>query len=75
MLSFNGRRFPIEKTKSSCTDNFTENCTDNEIKLLELLKINPNMTQVELSNELNVSRGIISTLLVNLKEKGKIERV
>lgn len=56
------------------TQNFTENCTDNEIKLLELLKINPNITQVELSNKLNVSRRTISTLLANLKEKGKIER-
>lgn len=59
----------------NCTDNFTENCTDNEIKLLELLKINPNITQVELSNKLNVSRRTISTLLANLKEKKKIERV
>ena len=39
------------------------------------LKINPNITQVELSNKLNVSRRTISTLLANLKEKGKIERV
>lgn len=59
----------------NCTDNFTENCTDNEIELLELLKINPNITQVELSNKLNVSRRTISTLLANLKEKKKIERV
>ena len=48
---------------------------DNEIKLLELLKINPNITQVELSNKLNVSRRTISTLLAHLKERGKIERV
>lgn len=59
----------------NCADNFTENCTDNEIELLELLKINPNITQVELSNKLNVSRRTISTLLANLKEKKKIERV
>lgn len=59
----------------NCTDNFTENCTDNEIKLLGLLKINPNITQVELSNKLNVSRRTISTLLSHLKERGKIERV
>ena len=59
----------------NCTDNFTENCTDNEIKLLGLLKINPNITQVELSNKLNVSRRTISTLLAHLKERGKIERV
>lgn len=59
----------------NCTDNFTENCTDNEINLLELLKINPNITQVELSNKLSVSRRTISTLLAHLKERGKIERV
>ena len=53
----------------------TENCTDNEMKLLELLKVNSNITQVELSNKLNVSRRTISTLFANLKEKGKIERV
>ena len=41
----------------------------------EALKINPNITQVELSNKLNVSRRTISTLLANLKEKSKIERV
>lgn len=73
------RREKIETTvknfTENCTDNFTESCTDNEIKLLELLKINPNITQVELSNKLNVSRRTISTLLANLKEKEKIERV
>lgn len=45
------------------------------MKILKLLKINPNTTQVELSNKLNVSRRTVSTLLANLKEKGKIERV
>ena len=55
--------------------NITENFTDNEINLLELLKINPNITQVELSNKLSVSRRTISTLLAHLKERGKIERV
>lgn len=53
----------------------TENCTDNELKLLELLKTSPNITQLELSNKLNVSRRTISTLLANLKEKNKIERI
>ena len=65
----------IAQNAENCTDNFTENCTDNELKLLELLKINPNITQLELSNKLNVSRRTISTLLANLKEKNKIERI
>ena len=59
----------------NCTDNFTENCTDREIKVLELLKVNPTITQLELSNELKTSRRTISTVLSKLKEKGKIERV
>jgi len=66
--------FKKEKQETTA-QNITENCTDNEIELLELLKINPNITQVELSNKLNVSRRTISTLLANLKEKKKIERV
>lgn len=74
--------FRKEKTENNaqnitenCADNFTENCTDNEMKLLELLKINPNMTQVELSDKLNVSRRTISTLLAKLKEKSIIKRI
>lgn len=51
------------------------NCTENEIKLLELLKKNPNMTQVDFSTALNVSRRTVSTILANLKEKKRIERV
>lgn len=53
-------------------------CTNYSTKTIkewkELLKINPNTTQVELSDKLNVSRRIVLTILVNLKEKGKIER-
>ena len=64
-----------KEKKETTAKNITENCTDNEMKILELLKINSNTTQVELSNNLNVSRRTISTLLSNLKEKEKIERV
>lgn len=45
------------------------------MKLLELLKANPNTTQVELSNKLNVSRRTVSTLLANLKEKEKLKEL
>lgn len=69
------RKEKQEMIAQNITENCTENCTDNEIKLLELLKINPNITQVELSKKLNVSRRTISTLLSHLKERGKIERV
>ena len=65
----------VKNFTENCTDNFTENCTDREIKVLELLKVNPTITQLELSNELKTSRRTISTVLSKLKEKGKIERV
>ena len=61
----------IAQNTENCTDNFT----DNELKLLELLKMSPNITQLELSNKLNVSRRTISSLLANLKGKCKIERI
>lgn len=64
-----------ENYTENCTDNFTENCTDNEIRVLELLKTNPNITQVELSSKVDVSRRTISTILSNLKEKKKIKRI
>ncbi len=65
----------VKNFTGNCTDNFTENCTDREIKVLELLKVNPSITQLELANELKTSRRTISTVLSKLKEKGKIERV
>ena len=64
-----------EKCTEKCTDNFTEKCTDNEIRLLQLLKVNPSITQIELSNKLGLSRRSISTLLSNLKVKNKIMRI
>ena len=63
---------------TDCTDNCTDNCTDctdNEIKVLELLRKNPNTTQVEVSKRLNISRRSVSAILSGLKEKGKIRRV
>ena len=65
----------VKNFTGNCTDNFTENFTDREIKVLELLKVNPSITQLELANELKTSRRTISTVLSKLKEKGKIERV
>ncbi len=64
-----------KEKQEKIAQNVTKNCTDNEMKLLELLKVNPNTTQVELANKLNISRRTGSTLLANLKEKGKIERI
>lgn len=52
-----------------------DNCTDNELKLLSILKEEPDITQIELSNRLNVSRRTISTLLSSLKNKKIIERI
>ena len=65
----------VKNFTENCTDNFTENCTDRETRVLELLKENPTITQLELANKLKTSRRTISTVLSKLKEKGKIERV
>lgn len=63
-----------KENKNDVIQNYTENCTENEIKLIKILKENPSLTQLELSKNLNLSRRTIATLLANLKEKGKIER-
>ena len=68
------RKEKLDMIKESCTDNCTD-CTDNEIKVLELLRKNPNTTQVEVSKRLNISRRSVSAILSGLKEKGKIRRV
>lgn len=63
-----------ENNHMSATD-CTDNCTDNEINLLKLLTEKPNITQIEISKMLNISRRTVGTLLSKLKDNNKIERV
>lgn len=65
-------------TDNNCTDNCVDcvdNCVDNELKLLVLLKKMPNITQLQIANELNVSKRTVSTLLSKLKNNNKIRRI
>lgn len=62
--------FRKENNQMSATD-----CTDNEINLLRLLAEKPNITQIEISKTLNISRRTVSTLLKKLKDNKKIERI
>lgn len=51
------------------------NCVDNDLKILELLKQNPVITQLQIANELNISKRTVSTLLAGLKKANKIKRI
>ena len=52
-----------------------EKFTKNEEKLLNELYENPNITQVELSQKLNISKRAIIKIIKKLKENGIIERI
>lgn len=56
-------------------DNFTENCTDKKILVINLLRENPHIIQQELANISKVSRRTIAMILTSLKNKNVIERV
>ena len=57
------------------TDKFTHEFNESEIKILNELDKNPNLTQVQLSTILNISRRSIIKNMKKLKDKNKIERV
>ena len=57
------------------TDKFTHEFNKSEIKILNELEKNPNLTQVQLSTILNISRRSIIKNMKKLKDKNKIERV
>ena len=49
--------------------------TDNEKKILNEISENPNITQMELSISLGVSKRSIIKIMSKFKEKGILERV
>lgn len=55
--------------------NFLEKMTDNEKKILNEISENPNITQMELSISLGVSKRSIIKIMSKFKEKGILERV
>lgn len=64
-----------DKFTHEFTDKFTQEFNENEIKILNELDKNPNLTQVQLSTMLNISRRSIIKNMKKLKDKNKIERV
>lgn len=64
-----------EITQKKFTDKFTHEFNESEIKILNKLDKNPNLTQVQLSTILNISRRSIIKNMKKLKDKNKIERV
>ena len=64
-----------EITQKEFTKEFTHEFNESEIKILNELDKNPNLTQVQLSTILNISRRSIIKNMKKLKDKNKIERI
>ena len=56
-------------------ENYTEKLNETQRKILELIKLNPNITQKMMMKETNLSRPAITLNLKQLKDKKVIERV
>lgn len=61
-------------TKNGISD-FTNNFTDIEIKILELIKNEPTISQAKLSEKIGVSKRTITNSMNNLQRKQTIKRV
>ena len=67
----------IENTEKNLqgTKQFLEQFLENEQKILENIRNKPNITQIELSNNLGISARAVRKNMKNLKDKEIIERV
>ena len=57
------------------TENYTENLNQTQVKIIELIKENPNITQKILAEKLHLSRPAITLNIKELKNQNYIERV
>ena len=64
-----------KNNKNNTIQNYTENLNKTQLKILELMRKNPNITQKILSEKLNLSRPAITLNIKELKNKEYIERV
>lgn len=64
-----------ENYTESYTENYTENLNETQRKILELIKLNPSITQKMMMEKINLSRPAITLNLKQLKDKKIIERV
>lgn len=64
-----------ENYTESYTENYTEKLNETQRKILELIKLNPSITQKMMMEKINLSRPAITLNLKQLKDKKIIERV
>ena len=57
------------------TDRVTEKVTEREAEVLALISENQSITQIEMAEQLSLSRKTIASRLKSLKEKGLVKRV
>ena len=60
---------------TNVTINVTIKLTETEKKILQIITNNPNVTQKEIAEELNVTTMTVKRNIKKLKEKGIIDRV
>ena len=64
-----------ENNTTNVTTNVTIKLNETEKKILQIITNNPNVTQKEIAEELNVTTMTIKRTTNKLKEKGIIDRV
>ena len=73
------RKYSNQNYNENYTENYTENYVENlnktQMKILELIKKDRNITQKIMAEELKLSRGAITLNLKQLKDKNVIERI
>ena len=52
-----------------------KNCTLKEQAIINILKVNPVITQEEIANKINKSIRTVKTYMAQMQEKGLIERI
>lgn len=65
---------PFDKKSFNVNKDFTINFTENEKKVMNLIKENSKITTDELSKQLNLSRRAIQTIINSLKDKNVLTR-
>lgn len=65
----------IARVTEKVTVRVTDALTENEQKVLEILRKNPSATYIEMANQMNISRKAVSQKIKQRKGKGFILRV
>lgn len=73
-ISYNAGNLQSAKKEVSKRQNGTLECTLEEIALLNAIKENPTITQIQLSEKLGISPRTLKRMTVALQEKGVLAR-